>query len=80
MAPLFSAVEIPPIQLQDVVIEALSTVPSVASLLDAAIPIPRSGAVFPYALTNPIYVDADGDGEWTAPGIATWMREPQAPE
>ncbi len=80
MAPLFSSVEIPPIQLQDVVIEALSTVPSVASLLDPAIPIPRSGAVFPYALTNPIYVDADGDGEWTAPGIASWMREPVAAE
>lgn len=79
MAPLFSAVEIPPIQLQDVVIEALSTVPSVASLLDAAVPIPRSGAVFPYALTNPIYVDVDGQG-WTAPGLATWMREPVAPE
>lgn len=23
----------------------------------------------PYAFTNPIYVDADGDGKWTAPGI-----------
>lgn len=80
MSPLFSAVEIPPIQLQDVVIEALSTVPAVSSLLDAAVPIPRSGAVFPYALTNPIYVDVDGDGEWTAPGIPAWMQEPQAPE
>jgi hypothetical protein len=24
---------------------------------------------FPYAYSNPIYVDADGDGEWTPPGL-----------
>ncbi|MDP6943234.1 MAG: CehA/McbA family metallohydrolase, partial [Myxococcota bacterium] len=29
-------------------------------------PVTWSGS--PYALTNPIEVDADGDGEWTAPG------------
>ena len=23
----------------------------------------------PLAFTNPIYVDADGDGRWTAPGL-----------
>jgi hypothetical protein len=23
----------------------------------------------PFAFTNPIFVDADGDGEWTAPGL-----------
>ncbi len=79
MSPLFSAVEIPPIQLQDVVIEALSTVPSVAALLGASVPIPRDGPVFPYAMTNPIYVDVDGAG-WVAPGIPEWMRTPEAPE
>lgn len=25
----------------------------------------------PYAFTNPIYVDADGDGTWTPPGLST---------
>ncbi len=25
----------------------------------------------PYALTNPIEVDVDGDGEWTPPGVST---------
>lgn len=79
LSPIFSSVEIPPIQLQDVVVEALSTVPSVALLIDAASPIPRSGPVFPYALTNPIYVDMDGDG-WTAPGLPAWLHEPHPPE
>ena len=23
----------------------------------------------PFAFTNPIFVDADGDGQWTAPGL-----------
>lgn len=78
MAPLFTAVEIPPIQLQDVVVEALSTVPSVSSFLSPVVPIPRSGAVFPYALTNPIYVDVDGAG-WAPPGIPAFMREPVEP-
>ena len=26
---------------------------------------------FPYAYSNPIYVDADGDGAWTPPGLPT---------
>ena len=25
----------------------------------------------PLAFTNPIYVDADGDGKWSAPGLAS---------
>ena len=24
---------------------------------------------FPYAYSNPIFVDADGDGQWTPPGL-----------
>ena len=24
---------------------------------------------FPYAYSNPIYIDADGDGAWTPPGL-----------
>ncbi|HSA24395.1 MAG TPA: CehA/McbA family metallohydrolase, partial [Myxococcota bacterium] len=30
----------------------------------------------PYALTNPIYVDADGDGRWTPPGLPYRPRTP----
>lgn len=79
LSPVFSPVEFPPIQLQDVVIDALSDVPAVGSFLSPAVPIPRTGAVLPYAITNPIFVDVDG-GSWTPPGIPAWMVEPTAPE
>lgn len=79
LSPVFTPVEMAPVQLQDVVTEALSDVPAVGSLLSPAIPIPRSGAVIPYAITNPIYVDVDGAG-WTAPGLPTWLLPPEEPE
>lgn len=79
LSPLFSPVEFPPIQLQDVVIEALSDVPAVGSFLSPATPIPRTGAVLPYALTNPIYVNVDG-GDWTPPGLQSWLKPPIEPE
>lgn len=75
LAPVYTPVEMPPVELQDVVTEALGEVPGVGSLLTPAAPIPRTGEVYPYALTNPIWVDVDG-GDWTAPGIPAWMVEP----
>ena len=79
MAPVMTAVEIPPVQLQDVVVEALGSVPGVGSFVSPAVPIPRDGNVLPFALTNPIYVDVDGDGEITPPGIPAFMRAPVEP-
>ncbi|MFN7145058.1 MAG: CehA/McbA family metallohydrolase, partial [Myxococcota bacterium] len=79
LGPVFTPVEMPPVQLQDVVTEALSDVPAVGSLLSPAIPIPRTGPVVPYALTNPIYVDVDG-GDWTPPGLPAWLLPPVEPE
>ena len=61
------------------VTEALGDVPAVGSFLTPAAPIPRTGEVFPFAITNPIWVDVDG-GDWTPPGLATWMVEPAEPE
>ena len=80
LAPVFSPVEIPPVELQDVVVEALSTVPAVGAFVSPGVPIPRDGPVLPFALTNPIWVDADGDGVFTPPGIPEFMREPVEPE
>lgn len=80
LAPVFTPVEIPPIQLTDVVMDALGDVPAVSAFLSPAVPIPRSGVVVPYALTNPIWVDADGDGEWTPPGLPDWLLPPEEPE
>lgn len=81
LAPVFTPVEIPPVQLQDVVTEALSGVPGAESFASPAIPIPRSGPTLPYAVTNPIYVDADGGG-WSPPGIPEWVTRaaPVEPE
>lgn len=80
LSPLFSPVEIPPVELQDVVVEALSSVPGVGAFVSPGVPIPREGAVLPFALTNPIWVDANGDGTFTPPGIPSFMREPIEPE
>ncbi len=78
LGPVFTPVEMAPVQLQDVVTEALSDVPGVGSLLSPAIPIPRAGPVIPFAITNPIYVDVDGGG-WTPPGLPTWLLPPVDP-
>jgi hypothetical protein len=78
MSPVFTPVEIPPIELQAVVIEALSGVEALASLLSPAIPIPRTYPLYPYALTNPIWVDVDGAG-WSAPGLPGWLERPVDP-
>ncbi|MDP2315346.1 MAG: CehA/McbA family metallohydrolase [Pseudomonadota bacterium] len=78
LSPVFTPVEMAPVQLQDVVTEALADVPAVGSLLSPAVPIPRSGPVIPYAITNPIYVDVDGAG-WTPPGLPSWLLPPEEP-
>jgi hypothetical protein len=72
MQPLFTPVEFAPIQLQDVVIEALGTVEAVSSLLEPAPPNPRTFPVYPFAVTNPIWVDLDGNG-FDAPGVPDFM-------
>lgn len=79
MAPVFTPVEMPQIELQMVVTEALGGIEAVGSLLSPAVPIPRTYPVLPYALTNPIWVDVGGDG-WNAPGIPSWLLRPVAPK
>ena len=67
--------EIEPIFLEDVVLGALSGIVS-DSLLSAAPPIPRVFPIYPYAITNPIWVDADGNGQFDPPGPPAWWVEP----
>ena len=76
LSPVFTPVDIAPVQLQDVVIDALAGVPGIDSLLEPAWPIPRAYPLHPYALTNPIWIDRDGDG-FDPPGIATWLAAPE---
>jgi hypothetical protein len=80
LAPVFTPVEMPPVELQDGVTEALADVPGVGNFLSPGVPVPRTGAVVPYALTNPIRVDADGDGTWSPPGLPDWLGAPAEPE
>ncbi len=78
LSPVFTPVEMPPVELQDVVTEALSGVPGIGNFLSPAVPILRTGPVVPFAITNPIRVDVDGAG-WTAPGLPAWFQPPVEP-
>lgn len=77
LGPVFTPVEIAPIQLEDVVSGALSGLGGLfASLLEPGTPVPRTFPTHPYAVTNPIWVDADANGDWTPPGPPDWWVEP----
>jgi hypothetical protein len=78
LGPVFSPIEVPYVDLQMVVEEALGGVDLVSSMLVPAAPLPRVHPVHPFALTNPIWVDTDGDG-FTAPGLPSWLSAPEAP-
>ncbi len=71
LAPVFTPVEIPYVELELVVTEALGGVPAVSFLLSEATPIPRQFPVRPYAVTNPVWVETAGDG-FDAPGVPGW--------
>ena len=78
LSPVFTPVEFPPIFLEDVVTGALAGI-GLDSILPEPVPVPRAFPVHPYALTNPIWVDSNSDGEFTPPGIPEWLIEPQEP-
>ncbi len=73
--PVYPSLDRENLVFQDVVTEALGSMPSLAAFLTEAPPRPRKGPLIPYALTNPIWVDVGGDG-WDAPGLPEWMSEP----
>lgn len=79
LGPVFTPVEMPQIQLQNVVLGSLGSVEAVSSFLSPAIPIPEMYPVLPYAITNPVWVDLAGDG-FDAPGLPAWMTAPPEPE
>ena len=72
------SVEMPPIELDTVVTEALVGIEAVSNFIEAGTPIPQVHPVKPYAMTNPIWVDLDGDG-FDAPGFPSWWVEPTDP-
>jgi hypothetical protein len=76
--PVYPSLDRENLVFQDVVTEALGSMPSLSAFLSEAPPRPRKGPMIPYALTNPIWVDVGGDG-WDAPGLPEWMSEPVDP-
>ncbi|MFT7518663.1 MAG: hypothetical protein ACI9MC_000795 [Kiritimatiellia bacterium] len=78
MAPVFTPVERPIIDLQAVVVDSLSGVEAVSNFLSPSIPYPQTFPIVPYAITNPIWLDQAGDG-FDAPGVPEWLEEPQEP-
>lgn len=70
--PVFTRVDIPYLPLDEVVVSALGGLPAVSSFLSPPIPFPKEYPVYPYALTNPIWVDVDGGGFMPA-GRPAWL-------
>jgi hypothetical protein len=73
LSPVFTPVEIPYVDLQQIVTDALGSVPAVANLIQPAPPWPKEFPIKPYAITNPIWVDLKGDG-FDAPGLPLWVQ------
>jgi hypothetical protein len=74
--PVITAVEIPPIPLDEAVTGALGGLAVLAPFASSLEPVryPRKYPVLPFAITNPVWVDVDRGG-WTAPGRPGWLRE-----
>ncbi|MCP4867366.1 MAG: PHP domain-containing protein [Proteobacteria bacterium] len=78
LSPVFTPVDLPKLQLNDIVVGALSEIDlgSLSSAVAGEGPaIPKTYAVHPYAITNPIWVDVDGlDGFHPLGEVPNWMR------
>jgi hypothetical protein len=55
------------VQLARVASDAFGRIPVVNTLFSAPLVVPDWGPMFPYAVTNPIYIDTDGNGRYDAP-------------
>lgn len=80
LSPLFTPVDIMPIQLQDIVNGAISEIElgalDLSSFASEGPPIPRTFPIHPFAVTNPVWVDMDGQEGFNAPGIPSWLVPP----
>jgi hypothetical protein len=81
LSPVFTPVDIMPIQLQDIVNGAISEIGALGDFFsgDAVAPIPRTFPILPFALTNPVWIDKDGDG-FDPPGLPDWLEPPPEDE
>jgi hypothetical protein len=67
LSPVYFASLHPQLGFSEVIGQAFAVVPLLASLVPAPIDRAQVNSLVPYAVTNPIWVDVDGDGQWTAP-------------
>ena len=63
---------------QDQIMEAVGQIELVADLMPTVRHKIDHFPIVPYAITNPIWADVGGDG-WQAPGLPSWLREPEEP-
>jgi hypothetical protein len=75
VGPVFTPVDYPRLQLQDIVLDALAStgLDAIAAYLEPAVPRPRTFPIHPLAITNPIRIDRAGDG-FDAPGLPAWVE------
>ena len=78
LAPVFTPVDIPKLELNEIVVGALGELDlgALSGAVSAeAVAVPRTFPVFPYAMTNPIWVDADEMAGFQALGsVPSWFR------
>jgi hypothetical protein len=64
LGPVFTSVELPALELNEIVVGALGEL-ELGAIADAlateSAPLPRRHPVYPYAITNPIWLDVNGD-------------------
>ena len=68
LRPVYLDIPFGELQLPRVAALAFGSLPIFAGLLDAPILVPDFYPTFPLAMTNAIFLDVDGDGDWTRPG------------
>jgi hypothetical protein len=64
LSPLFTPVGVPKLELNEIVVGALSSLDlsiGGAALASESAPFERTFAIFPFAFTNPIWLDVNGD-------------------
>lgn len=67
MRPMILDIPYGEVQLSALAAGAFADVPVVNTILKAAPTIPDWSPIIPYAITNPIYLDVDGNGRYDAP-------------
>ncbi|MCA9625630.1 MAG: PHP domain-containing protein, partial [Myxococcales bacterium] len=80
MIPIILDVPFGEVQLSRVAADAFARVPIVSELFSAPPTVPDWSHIPPYAVTNPIYLDVDGNGRYDAPlGRPAWCSIPCDP-